>query len=108
MSLSVFRGNMYKAKTVFTSLIPLAPRMCGAERFASWLTRSNQPILRNSPVLAAATTRYYNKAATEPFLNGSTSSYVEEMYNAWLQDPHSVHVVSIYNNISENELLKTT
>ncbi|KAK8403660.1 hypothetical protein O3P69_000035 [Scylla paramamosain] len=29
--------------------------------------------------------------AAEPFLNGSSSNYVEEMYTAWLSDPKSVH-----------------
>ncbi|XP_069190724.1 2-oxoglutarate dehydrogenase complex component E1 isoform X4 [Procambarus clarkii] len=29
--------------------------------------------------------------AAEPFLNGSSSNYVEEMYTAWLHDPKSVH-----------------
>ncbi|KAF2364758.1 2-oxoglutarate dehydrogenase E1 component [Trinorchestia longiramus] len=29
--------------------------------------------------------------AAEPFLNGSSSAYVEEMYRCWLQDPSSVH-----------------
>jgi 2-oxoglutarate dehydrogenase E1 component len=33
----------------------------------------------------------YNSAAAEPFLNGSSTAYVEEMYNAWLRDPASVH-----------------
>lgn len=85
---------MYRAKTVFSSLAPLAPRVCGAERFASWLVRSN-PLARVSQVASAEPLRRYtSRAATEPFLNGSSSSYVEEMYNAWLQDPHSVHVVS--------------
>jgi len=31
------------------------------------------------------------RVAQEPFLNGSSSVYVEEMYNAWLEDPKSVH-----------------
>ena len=31
--------------------------------------------------------------AHESFLNGSTSNYVEEMYNAWLENPQSVHKV---------------
>lgn len=30
-------------------------------------------------------------AASEPFLSGSSSSYIEEMYNAWLNNPKSVH-----------------
>ncbi|TRY96862.1 hypothetical protein DNTS_015418 [Danionella cerebrum] len=29
--------------------------------------------------------------AAEPFLNGTSSNYVEEMYYAWLEDPKSVH-----------------
>lgn len=33
-------------------------------------------------------------AAAEPFLSGSSSVYVEEMYAAWLEDPKSVHKVS--------------
>lgn len=38
---------------------------------------------------------YGSPAAAEPFLSGSSGIYVEEMYNAWLQNPASVHKVSI-------------
>lgn len=31
--------------------------------------------------------------AQEPFLNGSNSNYVEEMYLSWKEDPKSVHRV---------------
>ncbi|XP_017790806.1 PREDICTED: 2-oxoglutarate dehydrogenase, mitochondrial isoform X2 [Habropoda laboriosa] len=83
---------MYKARTVFSTMAPLAPRMCRPERFASWLVRSH-PLSRTTQVMLTEPIRKYNsRVATEPFLNGSSSSYVEEMYNAWLQDPHSVHV----------------
>ncbi|XP_076684986.1 oxoglutarate dehydrogenase Nc73EF isoform X5 [Andrena cerasifolii] len=83
---------MYKARTVISTLAPLAPRMCGPERFASWLVRGH-PLTRTTQVLVTEPIRQYNsRVATEPFLNGCSSSYVEEMYNAWLQDPHSVHV----------------
>ncbi|XP_046421047.1 2-oxoglutarate dehydrogenase, mitochondrial isoform X5 [Neodiprion fabricii] len=83
---------MHRARTVISSLAPLAPHVCGAKRFASWLVRSD-PLARTSHVVTAVPARRYNSpVATEPFLNGSSSSYVEEMYNAWLQDPHSVHV----------------
>ncbi|XP_061490980.1 2-oxoglutarate dehydrogenase-like, mitochondrial isoform X2 [Rhineura floridana] len=34
---------------------------------------------------------YVSPGATEPFLSGSNSSYVEEMYYAWLENPKSVH-----------------
>ncbi|KAK1126621.1 hypothetical protein K0M31_004247 [Melipona bicolor] len=82
---------MYKARTVFSTLAPLAPRMCRPERFASWLVRTHT-LTRTTQVIVTESIRKYSKVATEPFLNGSSSSYVEEMYNAWLQDPNSVHV----------------
>ncbi|KAM6965290.1 oxoglutarate (alpha-ketoglutarate) dehydrogenase a (lipoamide) isoform 2-T2 [Aplochiton taeniatus] len=34
---------------------------------------------------------YTAPGAAEPFLNGTSSNYVEEMYSAWLEDPKSVH-----------------
>lgn len=45
-------------------------------------------------LIAASGVKAYNSAAAEPFLNGSSTAYVEEMYNAWLRDPASVHAVS--------------
>lgn len=93
---------MYRARSVLSGLTPLAPQVCGAERFASWLVKS-QPKLRNTKVYLAEPYRLYaSRAATEPFINGTSSSYVEEMYNAWLTDPQSVHVVSIINFIIQN------
>ncbi|XP_063975180.1 2-oxoglutarate dehydrogenase complex component E1 isoform X5 [Diachasmimorpha longicaudata] len=85
---------MYRTRTVFSSLTPLAPRIYGTERFASWLVRG-YPFIRNRQAVVALESKrrfYGSKVATEPFLNGSTSSYVEEMYNAWLRDPQSVHI----------------
>uniref|UniRef100_A0A4W4FKL2 2-oxoglutarate dehydrogenase complex component E1 n=1 Tax=Electrophorus electricus TaxID=8005 RepID=A0A4W4FKL2_ELEEL len=35
--------------------------------------------------------RYTAPVAAEPFLNGTSSNYVEEMYYAWLENPKSVH-----------------
>jgi len=43
---------------------------------------------------AASAVKTYNSAAAEPFMNGSNTAYVEEMYNAWLRDPTTVHAVS--------------
>uniref|UniRef100_A0A8C2QA61 2-oxoglutarate dehydrogenase complex component E1 n=1 Tax=Cyprinus carpio TaxID=7962 RepID=A0A8C2QA61_CYPCA len=34
---------------------------------------------------------YTAPVAAEPFLNGTSSNYVEEMYYAWLENPKSVH-----------------
>uniref|UniRef100_A0AAY4ATS3 2-oxoglutarate dehydrogenase complex component E1 n=1 Tax=Denticeps clupeoides TaxID=299321 RepID=A0AAY4ATS3_9TELE len=53
--------------------------------------------IQRTPVPAAAprTFRhircYTAPVAAEPFLNGTSSNYVEEMYYAWLEDPKSVH-----------------
>ncbi|XP_058799660.1 2-oxoglutarate dehydrogenase complex component E1 isoform X4 [Phymastichus coffea] len=83
---------MYKARVVFNSLTPLAPKVLGAKQFASWLVRNDPMVKFSQAMVLGSQRRHNNRAATEPFLNGSTSSYVEEMYNAWLQDPHSVHI----------------
>lgn len=40
----------------------------------------------------------FSTAAAEPFLNGNSSAYVEEMYNAWLQNPSSVHAVNYFHS----------
>lgn len=45
--------------------------------------------------LNTRTLRHQNTAAAEPFLNGSSSIYIEEMYQAWQQDPNSVHKVCV-------------
>ncbi|XP_037722256.1 2-oxoglutarate dehydrogenase-like, mitochondrial isoform X2 [Drosophila subpulchrella] len=77
---------MHRAHTAFSlALSPMAHK-----NFATWLLKSssNQQMAK---VTAAAAVRTYNSAAAEPFANGSTASYVEEMYNAWLRDPTSVH-----------------
>ena len=60
-----------------------------SQKFAAWL-------VKNSPVAIQCRT-YNSPAPSEPFLNGSSSQYVEDMYNSWIQDPSSVHVVSVQN-----------
>ncbi|XP_059156850.1 2-oxoglutarate dehydrogenase complex component E1-like isoform X2 [Physella acuta] len=36
--------------------------------------------------------RYFGtQVAAEPFLNGSSSAYIEDMFEAWQRDPNSVH-----------------
>ena len=63
----------------------------GQGQFAGWLLTKNAV-----PGISCASTRNYNvPVASEPFLNGSSSQYVEDMYNAWVADPASVHAVSI-------------
>lgn len=82
---------MHRARTVLSKLAPILPNAKEPERLGSWLVRSKHS---NAPVVTSNTPRRsYNAAAAEPFLNGSSSAYVEEMYNSWLVDPKSVHVV---------------
>lgn len=64
-----------------------------AQNFASWLVSKTA-----APAVCAASVRNYSQpAAAEPFLNGGSSTYIEDMYNAWLADPTSVHPVSSFN-----------
>ena len=39
----------------------------------------------------------YSTQAAEPFMNGSSSAYIEDMFEAWQRDPGSVHKVNIFN-----------
>lgn len=82
---------MYRARTIVNNLVPFIPNAAGPERFASWLFRSTSVA---TPLHITSSRQYTASVATEPFLNGSSSAYVEEMYNAWLHDPKSVHAVS--------------
>ncbi|ESO00011.1 hypothetical protein HELRODRAFT_192693 [Helobdella robusta] len=54
---------------------------------------ARSPLLAKRPVynLTNSFNRPKATVAQEPFLNGSSSSYIEEMYNAWLENPKSVH-----------------
>ncbi|XP_046392851.1 2-oxoglutarate dehydrogenase, mitochondrial isoform X3 [Ischnura elegans] len=82
---------MHRARTVLKQIVPLKPHL-GLERFAPWCypAEGAVAVLWKSQIHQK---RHYNApVATEPFLNGSSSAYVEEMYNAWLRDPKSVHV----------------
>ncbi|KAK7579718.1 hypothetical protein V9T40_000347 [Parthenolecanium corni] len=76
---------MYKARTVVNNLVPFLPSVVGRDRFASWLSSSSRNFATSRVRLRST------EVSAEPFLNGSSSSYVEEMYNAWLENPKSVH-----------------
>lgn len=79
---------MYRARAVVNNLVPFIPNVAGKERFASWLLSSKRNFYASSVYLSN------NQVGAEPFLNGNSSKYVEEMYNAWLEDSKSVHSVS--------------
>lgn len=48
----------------------------------------------NKDAITLSAVRNYS-VADKPSLDGTSSSYVEEMYNSWLRDPASVHTVSL-------------
>lgn len=100
---------MFRARAALSVLAP-----AGQQNFGSWLIRQQKSQVsertwtrRHSSIriqnwflqmarefLAASAAKSYNSAAAEPFLNGSSGAYVEEMYNSWLREPTSVHAVS--------------
>uniref|UniRef100_A0A1X7TY60 2-oxoglutarate dehydrogenase, mitochondrial n=1 Tax=Amphimedon queenslandica TaxID=400682 RepID=A0A1X7TY60_AMPQE len=47
-----------------------------------------------------------SKASAEPFLSGSSSSYLEQMYESWQSDPNSVHKSwqAYFNNVTRGDL----
>ncbi|XP_062541629.1 2-oxoglutarate dehydrogenase complex component E1-like isoform X3 [Armigeres subalbatus] len=77
---------MHRARTA----LQLIAHPAGQQSFGSWLIRNPSSKL-TSELVAASSVKLYNSAAAEPFLNGSSSNYIDDMYNAWLRDPASVH-----------------
>ena len=93
---------MYRTRSIVTGLLPLLPGVA-PEKLAIWLAKGLVQQSTGARAATAASFRLYSAApppppavAAEPFLNGSSSIYVEEMYNAWLLDPKSVHAVSTF------------
>ncbi|KAM3962956.1 oxoglutarate dehydrogenase Nc73EF isoform 2-T3 [Aphomia sociella] len=73
---------MHRARAV----LQVSNNIGKSERFASWLLNKPQ-----NAAVAVNASRWKSSTAAEPFLNGSSSAYVETMYNSWLSDPNSVH-----------------
>ncbi|CAH1388601.1 unnamed protein product [Nezara viridula] len=83
---------MHRARQVVNGLVPFLPRAAGHKRFAVWLRQSSTTSSSNTNQPAGP--RQYATASAvkeEPFLNGSSSNYIEDMYAAWQRDPTSVH-----------------
>lgn len=77
-------------------------RTCAARLRPLTASQAAQTVAQQRPITAtgAAGSRtfqpirsYSAPVASEPFLNGTSSNYVEEMYYAWLENPKSVHKV---------------
>ncbi|KAJ8317938.1 hypothetical protein KUTeg_003029 [Tegillarca granosa] len=72
---------MFRVKTLWLGLKKPLQASC----------RSGAFIRRSSSKAGKPGRNYASQAAAEPFLSGSSSVYVEEMYSSWLKDPSSVH-----------------
>lgn len=75
-------------------------RTCAARLRPLTAAQAAQTVGQQRPVTFTGGTRtflplrsYTTPVASEPFLNGTSSNYVEEMYYAWLENPKSVHKV---------------
>ncbi|CAB1321460.1 unnamed protein product [Coregonus sp. 'balchen'] len=70
-------------------------RTCAARLRPLTASQTSQNFSQQRPVAVPKTFQpvrcYTSPVAAEPFLNGTSSNYVEEMYYSWLEDPKSVH-----------------
>ncbi|XP_061732144.1 2-oxoglutarate dehydrogenase complex component E1-like isoform X2 [Nerophis ophidion] len=73
--------------TAATRLRPLA----AAQSVRTTSVSAAQPVRRDSGALESARRQNVRAVAAEPFLNGTGSNYMEEMYLAWLEEPSNVH-----------------
>jgi len=91
---------MHRTRQV-TNLLPLTP-LSNTERYSSWLVKNSiahSSLARASASSPRSPARNFsaapppptNTAAQESYLNGSSASYVEDMYDSWAHDPSSVH-----------------
>ncbi|XP_022901926.1 2-oxoglutarate dehydrogenase complex component E1 isoform X3 [Onthophagus taurus] len=87
---------MHRARSIVSTI-----KGPGAQKFAGWLLQTTA-----TPAICSAPKIYYNTPApAEQFLNGTSSSYIEDMYNAWLNDPASVHASwdSFFRNSAQGQ-----
>uniref|UniRef100_A0A4W5J804 2-oxoglutarate dehydrogenase complex component E1 n=1 Tax=Hucho hucho TaxID=62062 RepID=A0A4W5J804_9TELE len=70
-------------------------RTCAARLRPLTVSQTSQNFSQQRPASVPKTFHpvrcYTSPVAAEPFLNGTSSNYVEEMYYSWLEDPKSVH-----------------
>ncbi|ETE71731.1 2-oxoglutarate dehydrogenase, mitochondrial [Ophiophagus hannah] len=70
-------------------------RTCASKLRPLTASQTVKTVSQNKPAAAPRTFQqircYSAPVAAEPFLSGTSSNYVEEMYYAWLENPKSVH-----------------
>ncbi|XP_029344577.1 2-oxoglutarate dehydrogenase, mitochondrial isoform X7 [Acyrthosiphon pisum] len=84
---------MHRAQSVVNQLVPCVPQIVGRQKFATWLIGpKSRSLIRATQSLPVTENKYSTNVNQEQFLNGTSASYIEDMYNAWLADPKSVNV----------------
>ncbi|XP_025419008.1 2-oxoglutarate dehydrogenase, mitochondrial isoform X3 [Sipha flava] len=84
---------MHRAQSVVNQLVPCVPTIVGRQKFATWLIGpKSRSFIRATQSLTMSENKYSTNVNQEQFLNGTSASYIEDMYNAWLADPKSVNV----------------
>uniref|UniRef100_A0A5F8H164 2-oxoglutarate dehydrogenase complex component E1 n=1 Tax=Monodelphis domestica TaxID=13616 RepID=A0A5F8H164_MONDO len=77
-------------------------RTCAAKLRPLTASQTVKTLSQNRPTAARTFQQircYGAPVATEPFLSGTSSNYVEEMYYAWLENPKSVHKMAYCQHI---------
>lgn len=96
-------SSLLRAPTAATTrfLSPHRSRSVIANSSKTGFIRSkSMPRFENLPKRSAT------QLAAEPFMTGTSSVYIEEMYHAWLENPASVHKVHDENPLMQNNLGK--
>lgn len=77
--------KMYRAKVLLETAI----------KSSKWMLYTEAKINKN--ILLTPKRYYAAPTSIEAFPTGHSSQYIEDMYNAWLENPASVHAVSFYS-----------
>ncbi|GFS24514.1 2-oxoglutarate dehydrogenase,mitochondrial [Elysia marginata] len=84
-----------------------------SERFPAVLTQSYRSYASDAasnsgsvPGSGASSRQYATMSAAEPFMNGSSSAYIEDMFEAWQKDPNSVHKSQLKQSLYSNTIQK--
>lgn len=91
---------MHRASGSLLNYLRKETSITSSGQFGCFILRTNGFLAPSWYNSSPSKRQYIAKAAQEPFLNGSSSIYVEEMYKSWSQDPNSVHKVRQFNEIS--------
>uniref|UniRef100_A0A8C7N6H2 2-oxoglutarate dehydrogenase complex component E1 n=1 Tax=Oncorhynchus kisutch TaxID=8019 RepID=A0A8C7N6H2_ONCKI len=81
---------MHRLRTTVVRLRPIAAPQTAKSQTQARLAAVGGALRTFQPMRS-----YTASVSAEPFLNGTSSNYVEEMYYAWLENPRSVHKSSM-------------